>query len=164
MNFWRLSVLSTVLLGACSAHVSHRVNVDDAKASGIRYYNSAPYLLVYSDGKNGLNWQIIYLPDQTRIMTAAPEISGARVEMAMNFSNGVLNSAATSGDSTAVPKALLAAVQTALPLIAAAAGSAKPGFPAPQLYRLVATGSTLTFKGGPGDTAIQVPIFTGAAQ
>jgi hypothetical protein len=160
---WR--VLTTAFCSAvsgCSAKVVHQVDANDDTEKGIRYYNSAPYLLVYSDGKNGLNWEIIYLPDQTKVMAADPKIIGGRTEMTLNFNSGVLTTATTVGDTTALPKALITAVQTALPLLAAAAaGPSQPGFPAPSLYRLVVSNGVLSFKGGKGDTSIQVPIMTG---
>ena len=160
--YWRvLTITCCLLVAGCSATVTHKVDTADDAATGIRYYNSAPYLLVYSDGKNGLNWQIVYLPDQTRVMTAEPDIRGGRTEMTLGLSSGILTTASTVGDTTALPKALIAAVQTALPLLmAAGATTAQPGFPPPSLYRLVVNGNTLTFKGGKGDTNIQVPIMT----
>ena len=161
---WRIFAMAfCIAASACSATVTHRRDANDTAEKGVRYYNSAPYLLVYSDGKNGLNWQIIYLADQTRVMTADPEAVGGVTQMSLSFSSGVLTSASTTGDTTAIPKALIAAVQTALPLLAAGAGPPRPGFPAPSLYRLVVKGNVLTFKGGRGNTAIQVPIQTGPA-
>jgi hypothetical protein len=159
-----LIVALCILISGCSATVTHKVSTNDETATGIRYYDSAPYLLVYSDGKNGLNWQIIYLADQSHVMTATPQIIGGHTEMTLSFSSGVLSTASTIGDTTALPKALIAAVQTALPLLAAAAaGPAQPGFPAPSLYRLVVSDGVLYFKGMKGDTKIQVPILLGPA-
>ena len=148
----------------CKATVTHRP--ESKNDSGIRYYESAPYLIVYSDGKGGLNWQIRYLPDQTRIMTATPEVVMAHTEMTLYFQNGVLASSSTTGDTTEIPKALISAVQNAIPLIAALAAeqSQKPGFPAPYLYKMVIHGSKILFIGDQGKIKIQVPILTEAGQ
>lgn len=149
------------LLGGCAAYVTHLPESNES--TGIRYYENAPYLIVYSDGKGGLRWQIRYLPDQSRVMTVAPTIYGGRTEMTLYFQNGVLSSTSTVGDSTELPKAVLAAVQSAIPLLAAASPKV-PGFPAPYLYKIKVDGTTLTFSGGQGDTSIQVPVNQGAAQ
>jgi len=144
----------------CTATVTHQR--ETASATGLRYYENAPYLIIYSDGKGGLKWQIRYLPDQSRVMTATPTIWGGRTEMTLYFQNGVLASASILGDTTEIPKAVIAAVQSALPLLAAAAEQpAQPGFPPPYLYKLVVKDDQLTFIGGKGDTYIQVPINRG---
>jgi len=83
--------------------------------------------------------------------------------MTLYFQNGVLASSSVVGDSTELPKAVIAAVQSAIPLLAAAAPQIE-GFPAPYLYKMVVDGSNLVFIGGQGDTAIQVPINDGAGQ
>jgi hypothetical protein len=134
----------------------------DETGTGIRYFDSAPYLIIYSDGMGGLKWQIRYLPDQTRIMTATPSIIGGRTEMTLYFQNGMLSSASTVGDTTELPKALIGAVQSALPfLLGAAEGPKPPGFPAPYIYKLVVTDDNISFIGGQGDSKIQVPLNRG---
>jgi len=156
-----LVLISLTVLG-CSATVTHRIATNETE-TGIRYYDSAPFLIVYSDGMGGLKWQIRYLPDQTRIMMATPSIIGGRTEMTLYFQNGMLASASTVGDTTEVPKALIGAVASALPfLIGAAEGAPAPdGFPAPYIYKLVVSNDKITFIGGQGNTKIQVPLNTG---
>lgn len=152
--------LCAVLMG-CSATVTHQV--EDSNSTGIRYYRNAPYLLIYSDGKGGLKWQIIYLPDQSQIMTATPSVVGGHTEMTLFFQNGALASSSVIGDTTALPRAIIAAVQSALPLMAmAAAGQQQPGFPAPFLYKIVLRDNVVNFVGGQGDSSIQVPINGGS--
>lgn len=108
-------------------------------------------------------------------MVATPKILGGHTEMTMTLNNGILGTTSTVGDTTAVPKALIAAVQTALPALlhAAAAGNATAGFPAPYLYKLVVRDGVLHFVGHQGmlhgqssDTPIniQAPIVTGQSQ
>jgi len=154
--------MSLVILAGCSATVTHTRAT--SSSTGIRYYDSAPYLLVYSDGKGGLNWQVRYLPDQTQLMSVSPVVHGGHTEMTLYFQNGVLSSESAIGDTTEVPKAIIAAVQSVAPLLAlgVAEGPKKSGFPAPFLYKIVVENETVTFIGGPGNTKIQAPIKQGA--
>jgi hypothetical protein len=171
---WKAAIVVVGLaVAGCSATVTHRLDTADTDATGIRYYDSAPYLIVYSDGMGGLKWQIRYLPDQSRLMTATPKIIGGRTEMTLYFQNGVLASASTVGDTTELPKALIGAIQSALPLLAGVAeGPANPkGFPAPYLYKIVVngdsasfTGNSVSFIGQQGKTRIQVPLPSGQPQ
>jgi len=156
----------TFLMAGCSATVKHQIVAEDANEKGVRYYDSAPYLIVYSDGMGGLKWQIRYLPDQSRLMAANPIIDGARTEMTLYFQNGVLSSASTIGDTTELPKALIGAVQSALPFlvdakVAALDGTKPLGFPAPYLYKLIIRNNTVEFLGEQGHTRIQVPLQLG---
>jgi len=153
-------ILISLVIFGCSATVTHQVATDTS--TGIRYYDTAPFLIIYSDGMGGLKWQIRYLPDQTRVMTATPSIIGGRTEMSLYFQNGMLTSVSTVGDTTEVPKALINAAQTALPLLLAAAESPhQKGFPAPYIYKLVVENGNIKFVGGKGDTSIHVPLNKG---
>ncbi len=86
--------------------------------------------------------------------------------MALKFQNGILTTATTVGDTTVVSKAILAAVQSALPLIAKAALEGPPEslFPAPSIYKIVVKDDIISFLGGRGDKDIAVPLNTGAGQ
>ena len=157
----RLCMLALLLCTAgCLATVKHGPATDGG--SGIRYYRAAPYLLVYSDSKGGLQWQVLYLPDQSRPMMAEPIVIGGRSEMTFEFRNGILAGSTAVGDTTEVPKAILAAVQAALPLIAGAleAPTTAPQVtvPAPYLYKILVRGSTVEFVGGQGDVDISVLV------
>ncbi len=154
----RLAVTLCVLLTGCAANVTHQLA--GAKSTGVRYYENAPYLLVYSNGKGGLVWQVLFLPDQSHVMEAKPLILGGRTQMALKFQNGVLTSATSVGDTTAVPKAIIAAVQNALPLIAKALAESPPqsAFPAPSIFKIIVSGDAITFNGGQGSPGIQVPL------
>ena len=97
-----------LLLTGCSATITHEVATNDG--TGIRYYEQSPYLIVYSNSKNGLKWQIVYLPDPTKKMMATPHVVGGRSELTMFFpQNGVLTNNSEVGDTTAIPKAIIAA-------------------------------------------------------
>lgn len=158
------SILLFAACVACSATVTYQRVADDATATGVRYYESAPYLLVYSDGKGGLKWQILYLPDQSHIMTASPEVRGGKTQMTLYFQNGTLGTSSTGGDTTTIPSAILAAAQAAVPVIAAALVAEKaqsPEFPKPYLYKIVWNGTAVEFQGGQADVGIRVPIQKG---
>lgn len=131
---------------------------------GIRYYRSAPYLLVHSDGKGGLITRLLYLPDQTQVMSATPRSNLASIKTALVFQDGVLTSAVEEPDSTGLPEAILTAAEAVLPLLAA---SMKPGdrFPQPSLYRIVVQGDRLTLIGGEAGAPIHIRLSgsTGAA-
>ncbi len=159
---WAFLLSGSVLFSGCS---SVNYGTQQANDTGLRYYDSAPYLLVCSDGHGGLKWQIRYLPDQSVIKTVSPTTGWAHTEMTLNFQNGVLATSSTMGDPTAIPKAIISAVQSALPLLAAAGATPKlNSFPAPYLYKLVWNGDTLKFIGSQGDTRIQVPLDNGGFQ
>jgi hypothetical protein len=131
---------------------------NDRKAVGIRYYEASPYLLVYSDGKGGIVWKIYYLPDQTRKMTADPYNYIAKVTANMTFSHGVLSDSTTESDSTAVPKAIMAAVEKLLPLVLADTAPASRKVLPPSLYKIIVKGDGITLAGGPGNTEVNVTI------
>jgi hypothetical protein len=129
----------------------------DHAATGIRYYQSAPYLLVYSDGKNGLGWKVIYLPDLTKKMSAEPSNFFSKIDTTLTFDSGVLTSSNTIGEGAAVPKAIIAAVEQLIPFVAAAAGGGKTlsettpkelPVPAPRLYKIIVRGNVVEFHGG----------------
>lgn len=139
----------------CYTHVAHQKATDCGR--GIRYYQSSPYLLVYSDAKNGLQWQILYLPDQSKKMMAQPTVYWGRSELDLYFHNGILTGSSELSDTTQIPTAVIAAVQSALPLLAAGFEARANVFPAPYLYKIVVSGSDITFLGTNGDAEIIVP-------
>jgi hypothetical protein len=175
------AALLAALTGCYSAVVYHAANKGD-DSTGIRYYQSAPYVLIYSDGKGGLNWQIVYLPDQTKLMTVAPTTFLGKSQMSLSFINGTLTSGGGTGDTTTIPAAIFAAVQGAIPLLSSAVvniGANKgilpgasnppvlpplappPKFPAPYLYKIVVEGGSVEFIGDQGTVPIRVPIANG---
>ena len=162
----RMAMLLFLLCASGCATVRHApvpANEDD-KATGIRYYHSAPYLLVYADGAGGYRWQILQLPDQRTVMEARPDAFWASLEIEdMKFTNGVYTSSKATGDATAVPKAIIEAVEKAviqaLPALSAD-DKRRPGAPVPHLYRIDANGQEIQFSGGStaGIAEINVPI------
>ena len=153
-----IAVLAAAMLCGCSANIVHSPAGLADTGTGIRYYQASPYLLVYTNSKGGLKWQILYLPDQTKKMMAQPKAIGGHSEMTLYFQNGVLTSSTEMGDSSALPKAILAAIQSAVPLLATAGLAAEPDkVPPPSLYKLVIEQNTIKFYGGDGGYAIAVP-------
>jgi len=157
-------ILASLILG-CSATIKHvPIKDDDAdkSADGIRYYQASPYLLVYSNSKGGLKWEILYLPDQTKKMTVTPKVTGGRSEVALFFKNGVFTGSTVLGDTTELPKAVIAAVQSAIPLLTtlllAPIEEERPKVPAPYLYRIIVKGKEVIFIGEKGSVDIIVPI------
>jgi hypothetical protein len=146
-------LLATLFLAAAGCTGVTHTPVDDADhGTGIRYYQTSPYLLVNSDGRGGLQWRILYLPDQTKKMMATPYTLASRTEMTLQFHNGTLVGTAVVGDSTEVPRAILAAVQAAASTLAGTAALARsgadlPSIHAPYLYKIIVEGSKVTFIG-----------------
>lgn len=154
-----LAAAAAAVLCACSAGVTYERATDDG--TGIRYYEPSPYLLIYSNAKGGLKWQIVYLPDPTKLMMATPWVYGGRTEMTLYFHNGMLAGSTQVGDTTELAKSLVAAAQAALPLLAAAA-AAPPTVPAPYIYKMVVNGDNVSFIGGEGAPGIKVPVVKGS--
>ncbi len=148
MKIPRLFITSAVLamFMGCSGVTAVRIRTaeDECRATGFRYYESSPYILVYSDGK-ALKSDLIYLPDRTRKMSVELFDYLSSNTAKLTFLNGVLTSSETEGDSTAVPKAVIeSAKQVAIAAAKSAAALSmvkkeKEPFaaPAPRLFKLV---------------------------
>lgn len=136
----------------------------DKKVDGIRYYRRSPYLLVYSDGKGGVVWNVLFLPDPTKKMAVDLEVLTSAFNTTLNFEDGTLKEFADDADATAVPKAVGAAIQQVLPALVKALFDEvnEPGktkaqaFPAPHLYKIVVAGNTVSFRGGKGDIDVNL--------
>jgi hypothetical protein len=134
----------------------------DDRAAGIRYYETSPYLLVFSDGKGAIKWKIYYLPDQTLKRTIEASAFLASVNTAHTFSNGTLVSGKGTADSTAIPKAIITALQG---ILSSGIGILKEQvhedgnvIPAPQLFKIVLKDGMIELQGGPGDVPVRVSI------
>lgn len=156
-----LSVLICLQL-AC-ASIRHSPVSGDDKEVGIRYYESAPYLLVYSDSKGGIKTQILHLPDQTRLLSAHPKSKLASLKSTLKFQNGVLTSSEETIDTTAVPSAILDAVKTIVPSLIAAIEKRGDEVPAPYLYKIVVYGEEVFFYGSQGGETIRVKLSATSA-
>ena len=156
----------------CSARIVHEAIDEKADATnvGIRYYESSPYLIVYSNGKGGIVTQLEYLPDPGKKMSATPQSNNASLKTTLTFENGVLTKADADGEAASVPKAIVSAIKTAAPKFTGALNvptdeeiqkdEEKPyTVPAPYIYKIVVDGSTVMFKGGQGKTDIKVTLL-----
>ncbi len=164
-----LFVLVNVFGCATVIHNPILTTAADVKARGIRYYRSAPYLLVWQDGKGGLGWDIQFLPDQTQLMEARPTQFLASIQDGgeggdgLTFENGVLINAEAAGDATKVPIALIKAGEAVATKLGPgfSAGTKKPtNLLPPRLYRIVVKPTGIEFVGGAADTE---KIFVGNA-
>lgn len=157
----RTNILIAVLLaGALSACAGLNVTPIgtstelDKAAQGFRYYQPAPYLFVYSDGKGGLISQIKYLPDTTQKMSVQPYAYLASNESTLQFDGGMLTQAAAVVDETVVPTAALDSLAKVLAAAAKAAmnvpeATNEASVPVPYLFKIVIKGNVIELKGGP---------------
>jgi hypothetical protein len=114
----------------------------DAKATGVRFYQEAPFLFVYADGKGGVGTDIKWLPDTTQLMSASPYAVLSKNETTMEFLSSALTTSTVVVDDTIVVNASLEALGKVLAAAAAntASESELPPVPAPKLYRIIVNG------------------------
>lgn len=157
-------LVAIVLISGCAGTDVARVSdvtyhtagkYTDEQADGIRYYDTAPFLLVYSDGNGGLTSQLLFLPDLTQKRVIKPYAVLASNTSTLTFVNGVLTQGKAEVDETLVPKALVGALEKAA--TAALAGTLNAAgrtptaqLPPPQLFKIVIKGETAQLIGGPG--------------
>jgi hypothetical protein len=130
-----------------------RNGAEDESARGFRYYQPAPFLLIYSDGKGGLISQIKFLPDTTEKMSVQPYAIFATNESTLQFDVGILTQAAVTADETVVPAAGLDALAKALGAAYKAALNAPEAtgeamVPVPYLFKIVVVGDKIILMGG----------------
>lgn len=143
-------IAGAALLSSCAGTIVGRISnpayqVDgrfsDTKAQGIRYYESAPFLLVYSDGKGGLVSKLLFLPDLTQKRTVDPYALLASNNTTLTFTTGVLTQGKTVVDETIVPKAVVGALEkaagVALKAFNVAGGGASGNLPPPLLFKII---------------------------
>ncbi len=112
-----------LLLSSCAGLSGRSLTEDqDWSATGFRYYDSSPYLLIYTDNQGGLNSELKYLPDLTKKREVKPYQFLASVEGKFSFADGILTGADSTGDGTAVPKAVISALEKAASAAIAADG------------------------------------------
>ncbi|MDB6027449.1 MAG: hypothetical protein JWM68_3672 [Verrucomicrobiales bacterium] len=89
----------------------------------------------------------------------SPTVILGRSDLNLYFKNGILTGSSELSDTTELPKAVIAAVQSAIPLLAKTL-FAEPNikFPAPYLFKIIVSGGSVTFVGKQGDTGIIVPV------
>ncbi len=155
-RLWNCAVGALLLLltGCVGTTIEDIPAERDQDARGVRFYNSAPFVLVTSDRRGSLTSQFMYLPDTTRLLGARPYAFMGVNKTTLTFKNGVLESAKVTTDDTAVPKAIVAAVEAAATAAAKAfldqgGVAADTGVPPPILLRVVFLGDgSVKLKGG----------------
>jgi hypothetical protein len=138
-----------LLLGGCASIEPQPVR-DFNQPEGIPYYEGSYYLLVWADGAGNLKWQLDYLADPNKKFEYRTRSFLSKVEAELTFSNGLLTKGNTTIDSTAVPKAVVGAVEKVL--MAIANDPDRPlanshAIPAPSLFKLVSKGNTIVIYG-----------------
>ncbi len=152
----RVACIAAALCGCAGLEVN-TLGADparDAAARGFRYYQSAPFLFVVSDGKGGLAASIKFLPDTTQKMSIRPYAFASSNDATLTFDGGLLSRAATVVDETAVPSAALDALARALAAAAKASlASSEQALdatvPVPYLFRIVQKDDVIELRGGP---------------
>jgi len=102
---------------------------DSKEVGGIVYYDDSPYLIVWPDGKGNVQWQLQFLPDQTKKRIASPYNYISTLSSSLSFTNGVLNQSSVTVDNTAMLKSLAtaaASIASAAFDAAVASGKAPP--------------------------------------
>jgi hypothetical protein len=161
LSVWLLALLA----GGC-ATVTHQRILDDQGDDadrGIRYYGTSPYLIAYSDGKGGMVTEVRYLPDPKKKMSASPRTTLADVGATLTFDRGVLTESTETGDATAVPTAILKAVEAFGPALLGLLNEAQKqqehSLPAPYVYKIVVRGGDVHFVGGRGDEDVKITLL-----
>lgn len=134
---------------------------EDERHTGVRYYLSSPYLLVYGDGKGNLVWKIYNLPDQTKLMVATPKQVFAKATANLTFANGVLTTSHTETDSSVAVKSVIGAIEKAFSPRASAESREPLSIPPPQLYKIVVDQDSLILVGTQSNTPIKVSLKPG---
>jgi len=157
----RQAVLDYKCIRRENRNIELRNDAQDRRLTGLRFYQPSPYLLVYSDGKGGINWEIHHLPDPTKKMSAKPYnfLSSLKFTLTIDESSQVMTKATEIGDSTAAPKAVLKAIKELVPaikgaLLNAIGESKRLGLiPTPHLYKIVTDKKGTRLIGGQGDVS-----------
>jgi hypothetical protein len=133
-----LLLLLAAALSGCAGLTAHSIGEGTAGANetGIRYFDTSPFLLVYTDGKGGLESKVIYLPDTTKLRTIKPYAYGAKNDTTLKFDNGKLVQAKSVVDETIIPVAAIAGLEK-VAISLAKANAAAGGIPSPYLFRIV---------------------------
>lgn len=158
-------VLVTCTVSACAGLDVKPIGTDaklDKDARGFRYYQPAPFLFIYSDGKGGIVSQIKFLPDTTQKMSAQPYAYLSSNESTLQFDAGILTVASVVVDETVVPSAALDSLAKTLGAAAKAALNAPQAtqeaiVPVPYLFKIVLNGDNIELRGGAMNGAALTP-------
>jgi hypothetical protein len=144
MKLHRFGILAAILMfQACAGITVVPVTQgqDTEDIDGFRYYQTAPFLFIHTDGKGGVTSEIVWLPDQTRKMSIHPYSILASNNTTLKFTNGMLTEASNTVDETVVPNAILTALATTANLLkfgvpVPAPSGTQGTIPTPYLYKI----------------------------
>ena len=142
--------LAALLLPACAGIdvVSIPDASADAAATGFRYYDTSPFLLIYTDARGGIKSELLYLPDTSKKRSIKPYKYAASNDTVLKFDNGRLLQAKATINEAALPMAVVAGLEKAAAAALASAGNTQAGIPAPYLFRIVKRGADWALAGG----------------
>lgn len=112
----------------------------DDRDEGFRYYETSPFLLLYTDGKGGLKSELLFLPDTTKLRSIKPYAWGASNKTTLTFDNGRLVKATSEIDETVIPKAVISGLEKIATSAVKAANGTNEGIPGPYLFRIIKDG------------------------
>lgn len=150
------AVAAAILLSACAGFTAKQVNGEaDNEVDGVRYYEVAPYLLVYADGKGGITSSIEMLPDLSRKMVINLHAIASKNNTTLTFANGLLTGSKFVVDDTVVPAAVIETIKTlGVAAVSSAMNDPATGkvrqIPAPMLFKIVIDKAGTTLVGGSG--------------
>ena len=133
-----LALVSTSLSACAGLNVTSISNEnDDDIAAGFRYYETAPFLLIYTDGNGGLNSQVLYLADTTKKRSIAPYNYLASNNTTLTFKEGKLTGMKAEIDETVIPAEIIKGLETIAKEAMKAANASADEIPGPYVFRIV---------------------------
>mgnify|MGYP000549847843 CR=1 FL=1 len=167
----RLIIVAVLFFLSGCAGFSVQDDNDKPEVDGIRYYEPAPFLLIYSDGKGNLTSQIIMMPDTQKKRVIDMHAFAAKNNTTLSFNKGVLESSKFVVDSTALPSTLITSIKSlGTAAISAAFNAPESGItrqiPAPYLYKIVIgkDGTKLVGGQGTGPKNEQIVLYVGVTK
>lgn len=144
-----LGLVCVALAGCAGLEMKDvKTAVDEQAAEGFRYYDTSPFLLVYTDGKGGVKSELLYLPDSTKKRSIRPYAYGAKNDTTLKFENGRMVGAKAAVDETAVPVAAISALEKIATSLVKAANAGNDGIPPPYLFRIASNNGKWDLYGG----------------
>ncbi|MDC8757056.1 hypothetical protein [Janthinobacterium fluminis] len=119
----------------------------DAAATGLRYYDTSPFLLVYTDAKGGLRSELLYLADTSKKRAIRPYSYAAANDATLRFDHGRLLEAKAVVSEAAIPLGVLAALEK-VAVAGSKGANAADQIPAPYLFRIVKKNGSWKLSGG----------------
>jgi hypothetical protein len=110
-----LSLTFLTILAGC-AGITHRPIADEAadqRVTGLRYYDTSPYLFIHTDNQGGLTSDFVYLPDSTKKRSAKPFAFLAKNKTVLTWDDEgtALLGSSSDVDTGEVPKAIVGALE-----------------------------------------------------